>query len=226
MTGPVTLLTLIGPWPLLLPLFCLALLIFRLETAQVTGVMTEYGHPASPDPEVQAVKQHIWLHAMALTVMVMLSSLSRPFELMTSGLFVLFIFRMSLIDTLTGWLPREFTWPFLIAGLCVAAEHHVLSSHAIMSLILLIAGLLVRKLGERFAHREVLGLGDVWLVAGLGAWFGSPLSLFSLMGGVMGFILWYAGSSTVSRGGPMGPWLGYSALLSMILSISDPILMW
>lgn len=223
MSEPVCVLTLLGPWPLLLPLFCLALLIFRRDSVQVTRVMADYGHPASSAPKVTAVKRHIWLHAAALSVMLMLSSLSRPYTLMTAGLFVLFVFRMSLIDALTGWLPREFTWPFLLAGLCVAAGYHDLLSHAIASLSLLSFGLLVRKLGEHFAQREVLGLGDVWLAAGLGAWFGAPVSLFSLMGGLVGFTLWYAGSH---EGGPMGPWLGYSALLTMALNVSDPLLMW
>lgn len=226
MTEPVTVLTIVGPWPLSLPLFCLALMSLRYETALVTVVMKEYGHQASPETDAWAIKQHIWLHAAALCGIVMLSSLSKPFELMTSVLFVLFIFRMSLIDALTGWLPRDFTWPFTAAGLCVAWANQCLLPHAFTSLILLSLGWLIRMLGERVARREVLGLGDVWLAAGLGAWFGSPLTLFSLMGGLVGFILWHAGSRDASRGGPLGPWLGYGALFCMALNVSDPLFMW
>ncbi|MDR3430727.1 MAG: A24 family peptidase [Rouxiella aceris] len=226
MTEPVTVLTIVGPWPLSLPLFCLALLGLRVETAQVKGVMTEYGHHAPPETDALAIKQHIWLHAAAMCAIVMLSSLHKPFELMTSIFFVLFIFRMSLIDALTGWLPREFTWPFTAAGLCVAWAEQGLLPHAFTSLILLVLGWLIRQLGERCARREVLGLGDVWLTAGLGAWFGLPLTLFSLMGGLVGFVLWYAGSREASRGGPLGPWLGYSALLCMAFNVSEPLLMW
>ncbi|MNZ95721.1 hypothetical protein D3C78_1148860 [compost metagenome] len=95
-----------------------------------------------------------------------------------------------------------------------------------MSLILFSLGWLIRGLGGRLARREVLGLGDVWLAAGLSAWLGSPLTLFTLMVGLVGFILWHAGSREPSRGGPLGPWLGYGALLCMALNVSDPLLMW
>jgi len=228
LTEPVTVVTLVGPWPLALPLFCLALMLFNCETTVVARVMAEYGHHGLRMPDLATVKRQVWLHASALCVILMLSSLSKPFELITSGLFVLFIFRMSLIDTLTGWLPREFTWPFLAAGLCVATGKHVLISHATLSLILLGICWSLRRLGAYFAQREVFGMGDVWLVAGMGAWFGAPVSLLAVMGGLVGFILWYAGSCSqeASRGGPLGPWLGYSALLAMVLNVSDPLLMW
>ncbi|AMO79756.1 prepilin peptidase [Obesumbacterium proteus] len=226
MTELVTVLTIVGPWPLSLPLFCLALLFLRSETAQVTDVMKDYGHQAFSESDVRAIKQHIWLHAIALCAIVMLSSLSKPFELMTSVLFVVFIFRMSLIDALTGWLPRDFTWPFTAAGFCVACVNECLPAHALTSLILFCIGWLISVLGERLAQREVLGLGDIWLAAGLGAWFGSPLTLFTLMVGLVGFIFWHAGSRETSRGGPLGPWLGYGALLSMALNVSDPLFMW
>lgn len=226
MTEPVNVLTIVGPWPLSLPLFCLALLSFQCETAQVKNMMTEYRHLSSPEVDGQIIKRHIWLHAAALCGIVMFSSLNKPFDLMTSAMFVLFIFRMSLIDALTGWLPREFTWPFVVGGLCVAWANQVLLTHAISSLSLLSIGWCIRMLGERLARREVLGLGDVWMAAGLGAWLGLPLTLFSLMGGLIGFILWYAGGQETSRGGPLGPWLGYSALLSVALTVSDPLLMW
>lgn len=188
--------------------------------------MAEYGHHTLLTPDLPTVKRQVWLHAAALCVILMLSSLSKPFELMTSGLFVLFIFRMSVIDALTGWLPREFTWPFLVAGLCVATGNHVFISHGTLSLILLSVCLLIRFFGAYFAQREVLGMGDVWLISGLGAWFGSPNSLLTMMAGLTGFTLWYIGSREFSRGGPLGPWLGYSALLTMTLNVSDPLLMW
>lgn len=226
MTGTVNVLTLLGPWPLWLPFFGLALCIFRLETRQVRHLMAEYGHQGAVSPDLPDVKRHVWGHAAALSVILMLSSVGKPFELMTSGLFVLFIFRMSLIDTLTGWLPREFTWPFLVAGLGVAAASHTLSVHAAQSLILLVAGWLVRAISGHFSQRETLGIGDVWLAAGLGAWFGLPVSLFSLIGGLAGFTLWHASSRNAHVGGPLGPWLGYSALLTLALNISEPLLMW
>ncbi|MBU9819875.1 prepilin peptidase [Rahnella sp. BCC 1045] len=226
MNSPVDVLTLLGPWPLWLPLFCLALFIFRCESRQVASVMREYGHCHFLAPDEPCVKRHLWLHAIALSTILMLASVSKPFELVTSCLFTLFIFRMSLIDALTGWLPREFTWPFLAAGLCVASGNHVLSSHAALSFILLSFGWFIRKGGGALAQREVLGMGDVWFAAGLGAWFDAPVLMFSLMGGVAGFTFWHAGSQDANQGGPLGPWLGYSALLAMAFNVSEPLFMW
>ena len=226
MTGPVNVLTLLGPWPLWLLFFGLALFIFRLETTQVRRLMAEYGHQGVVSPDMPDVKRHVWGHAAALSVILMLSSVNKPFELMTSGVFVLFIFRMSLIDALTGWLPREFTWPFLLAGLGVATADHTFFAHVTQTLILLVAGWLVRAISGHFSKHETLSIGDAWLAAGLGAWFGLPVSLFSLMGGLAGFTLWHAGSRNAHVGGPLGPWLGYSALLTLALNVSEPLLMW
>ncbi len=220
-----TLITLIGPWQLALPVFLTALVVLRSQIRPVAALMVVYGHPQPAKSGMATVKRHSWLHAGAMTLIVMLSSTGRPFEWVSGALFVIFVFRMSLIDRLAGWLPKEFTGCFLLAGLLVAIGRGDLLHPALTSLGLLLTGLAVRTGGGFYADREVLGLGDVWLMVGLGAWLDFPLALFALLSGVVGFILWHAGERA-SLGGPLGPWLGYGALLAMSVSIANPLLVW
>lgn len=221
-----TLITLIGPWQLALPVFCVALVALRSQIRPVGALMVAYGHPRPAAPGMATVKRHLWLHAGAMTVTLMLSSIGKPFELISGALFVIFVFRMSLIDRLAGWLPKEFTGCFLLAGLLVATGRGDLLLQALTSLGMLLAGVAIRIVGKHYTGREALGLGDVWLMAGLGAWLGFPLALFALLSGVVGFILWYTGTREMSHGGPLGPWLGYGALLAMSVSLSNPLLVW
>ncbi|NDL64281.1 prepilin peptidase [Acerihabitans arboris] len=221
-----TLVTLIGPWQLALPVFYVALVVVRSQIRTVAALMVVYGHPRPAEPGMATVKRHTWLHAGAMTVTVMLSSAVQPFELMSAVLFVILIFRMSLIDRLAGWLPKEFTVYFLLAGLLVAIGKGDLLHPAFTSLGILLAGVAIRVGSKYYTGREALGLGDVWLMTGLGAWLGFSLALFALSSGVVGFALWYAGAREMSHGGPLGPWLGYSALLAMSVSLSNPLLVW
>jgi len=221
-----TTITLIGPWQFALPLFCLSLTVFRPQILQVTAFMNTHGQPESVGYMSPSIKLHVWLHAVALTIIVMLSSVEKLFECAVGLLFTLYIFRLNLIDSLAGWLPREWTWALLAAGLSVAAAKGLFLINAGAAVGFLIAGFSIRILGGYLARREVLGLGDIWLMAGLGAWFGFSLALSSLLLALTGFILWYSSHHQRSLGGPLGPWLGYSALFSMAVTISDPFLMW
>jgi prepilin signal peptidase PulO-like enzyme (type II secretory pathway) len=220
----VTTIALIGPWQLAFPLFCLALALFRLVNLQVATLLSAYGHLELTQSDQATIKRHIWLHAMVMTIFVMVSPQAKLFDLLTGLIFFFFVFRLSMTDCLTGWLPQELTWSLLLAGLLTATGHDALLVQAVIAFSLLIIFLAIRHLGGHYAHREVLGLGDVWLIAGLGAWLSLSLILFTLLTGFSGFVLWHFGSQERSRGGPLGPWLGYSALVAMTISISDPLL--
>lgn len=188
--------------------------------------MSEFNHPTPVDRQSISVKLHVWLHAFALTIIIMLSSLKTPFDGVVALLFTFLIFRLTLIDSLAGWLPREWTWGLLTAGLLIAAVKETLLTNGITAAGFLLAGFSIRALGSFFARREVLGLGDIWLTAALSAWFGFSMTLSVLLVALTGFILFYASHEERSVGGPLGPWLGYSALISMAVTISDPLLMW
>ena len=221
-----TMIALIGPWQLALPLFCLALALFRLVNWQVAALLGSYGLVELTQSDNDTIKRHTWLHALAMTVFVMVSPQAKLFDIATGLLFFCFIFRLSMTDRLTGWLPQDFTWTLLLAGLCTAAANNALSAHGVLALSLLMFFAAIRRLGSDYSKREVLGLGDVWLIAGLGAWLSLPIILFTVLSGFSGFFLWHYRSKDCDSGGPLGPWLGYSALLAMTVSVSAPLLTW
>jgi amino acid transporter len=73
------------------------------------------------------------------------------------------------------------------------------------------------------AREETLGLGDVWIGSALGAWLGLLPALYAIALGAGGF---YLVILFPQRRGPMGPWLGGSAMIAMIVLLFKPELMW
>lgn len=137
--------------------------------------------------------------------------------------FGVFVFRLTLTDQLTGYLPREMTLSFLMAGLLVAAADGTLSGHAGAALIVWSCLMTWRLAGYRLTGQETLGMGDVWLGGALGAWLGLLPALYTTAVGAGGFFIWLMLSRRA--GGPMGPWLGYSALGAMLLPLYQTV-MW
>ncbi len=141
----------------------------------------------------------------------------------TALLFCVFVFRLTLIDQLTGYLPREMTLSFLVAGLLVAGAEGALLRHAGAALTIWICLMIWRLAVYRLAGQETLGMGDVWLGGALGAWLGLLPALYVTAAGAGGFFIWLMLSRRA--GGPMGPWLGYSALGAMLILLYQPV-MW
>lgn len=141
----------------------------------------------------------------------------------TALLFCVFVFRLTLIDQLTGYLPREMTLSFLVAGLLVAGAEGALLRHAGAALTIWICLMIWRLAGYRLTGQETLGMGDVWLGGALGAWLGLLPALYVTAAGAGGFFIWLMLSRRA--GGPMGPWLGYSALGAMLILLYQPV-MW
>ncbi|WGC20687.1 A24 family peptidase [Enterobacter ludwigii] len=132
-------------------------------------------------------------------------------------LFCVFVFRLTLIDQLTGYLPREMTLSFLAAGLLVASAEGTLLRHAGSALTVWCCLMLWRLVGYRLAGQETLGMGDVWLGGALGAWLGLLPALYVTAVGAGGFFIWLMLSRRA--GGPMGPWFGYCALGAMLIPL-------
>lgn len=65
----------------------------------------------------------------------------------TALLFCVFVFRLTLIDQLTGYLPREMTLSFLVAGLLVAGAEGALLRHAGAALTIWICLMIWRLAG-------------------------------------------------------------------------------
>ncbi|EPZ8126422.1 prepilin peptidase [Yersinia enterocolitica] len=221
-----TIITLALPWLFVPPLFGLALWLLDPITRQVILFLNSHHSLPALKPQSATLLHYHWLHAAAMAVIAVAPFEGQVFSNMTSVLFVPFIYRLSLTDRLSGWLPQEFTWSCLAAGLLmVVGSGEFLSSAMTIIALLLLCGS-VRIVSGHYAKRELLGLGDVWLIAALGAWLGWPLALFAIGVGLCGFILWHLMSGDVETGGPLGPWLGHTALLAMIVKVYDPLLMW
>jgi leader peptidase (prepilin peptidase)/N-methyltransferase len=112
--------------------------------------------------------------------------------------FVATLLALSFVDLATWLLPHALTWPLLGAGLAASA----LGLSAAPSLAASAAGAAigfgafaaVAWLGKLAARKEAMGLGDVWLLAGIGAWQGAlallPVVLLaSIQGSVVGLLL-------------------------------------
>ncbi|EGI5922726.1 hypothetical protein AE372_003585 [Salmonella enterica subsp. enterica serovar Colindale] len=78
------------------------------------------------------------------------------------------------LDTGNRWLPLEFTLPFALGSLLLPGEPAWV--HAISFSVMWAPLALVRR-GLTWRHqKEVMGAGDVWLIAGLAAWLTVPVS--------------------------------------------------
>jgi leader peptidase (prepilin peptidase)/N-methyltransferase len=105
---------------------------------------------------------------------------------------------LALIDLDAWLLPNSITWPLLAFGLAMSAlgvtPAGSLRAAAYGAGLGFAAFAAIAWIGEKVFAREALGLGDVWLLAALGAWFGPaallPIVLLaSLQGSVVGLAL-------------------------------------
>ncbi len=112
--------------------------------------------------------------------------------------FAAILVALSFIDLATWLLPHALTWPLLGAGVVASA----LGVSAAPSLAASAAGAAIgfavfygiAWIGKLVARKEAMGLGDVWLLAGIGAWEGArallPVVLLaSIQGSVVGLVL-------------------------------------
>jgi leader peptidase (prepilin peptidase)/N-methyltransferase len=136
---------------------------------------------------------------------------------------------LSYIDLDTWLLPSQITWPLLALGLVSPLWNHALSWRETIaggaSGYALFAG--IALFGEKILKREVMGWGDVWLLAGIGAWLGwealLPVVLLSaLQGAVVGVVLLLLGKTPDGRGGAQPPELPPAGSPHPLQSASAP----
>jgi leader peptidase (prepilin peptidase)/N-methyltransferase len=124
---------------------------------------------------------------------------------------------LAFIDLDTWLLPNAITWPLIACGLGASALG--ISPAGGLRLAAYGAGLgfalfaAVSWLGEKAFKKEALGFGDVWLLAGIGAWMGPgallPVVLLaSVQGTIVGLALIALGKS---QPGPQPPGEGAPA---------------
>jgi leader peptidase (prepilin peptidase)/N-methyltransferase len=130
------------------------------------------------------------------------------FDALAELAFVSVLVALAAIDLDTWLLPHALTWPLIALGLGAAAvgisAAPSLTSSALGAAIGWGSFALIAWIGERLARREALGFGDVWLLAGLGAWCGVaallPLvMLASIQGAVVGLALIALGKAQPGR---------------------------
>jgi leader peptidase (prepilin peptidase)/N-methyltransferase len=130
--------------------------------------------------------------------------------------FVAALIALAFIDLDTWLLPHAITWPLIAAGLLAAWAG---AAAAPLRSVLWGAGVgfsafaLVSVVASRLLRREALGFGDVWLLAGIGAWLGlgallPVVLLASLQGSVVGIALILLGRA--QPGPPSSPEPGAS----------------
>jgi leader peptidase (prepilin peptidase)/N-methyltransferase len=105
---------------------------------------------------------------------------------------------LAFIDLDTWLLPNVITWPLIAFGVAMGlagvTPAGTLRSSAYGAGLGFAAFALLSWLGEKAFKKEALGFGDVWLMAGLGAWMGPapllPIVLFaSIQGSIVGLAL-------------------------------------
>jgi leader peptidase (prepilin peptidase)/N-methyltransferase len=121
-------------------------------------------------------------------------TLAAPAELVLGALLVALAF----IDLDTWLLPHALTWPLIALGLLAGALRATPAgslADAALGAVVGFAAFAAVSLGGRYVlKKDALGFGDVWLLAGIGAWLGAPallpvVLLASIQGSVVGLAL-------------------------------------
>jgi leader peptidase (prepilin peptidase)/N-methyltransferase len=115
--------------------------------------------------------------------------------------FVAFLVALAFIDLDTWLLPHALTWPLIALGLAASAAGLSGASlrGAAIGAVVGFGAFAAVSLGARWAlKKDALGFGDVWLLAGLGAWLGVAallpvVLLASVQGSLVGIALVLAG---------------------------------
>ncbi|MFN3590746.1 MAG: prepilin peptidase [Thermaurantiacus sp.] len=176
-----------------------------------------------------------WRHpaielSAALLAIVMLAAAPGP-EGLAGIAFAWFLLAMAALDAEHYWLPDRLTLPFLGAGLLLGFG--ALPERLLGALAGAVMFLLLRYAFQRLTGREGLGLGDVKLIAGLGAWLSwsslPPLILLASLIGLGAAMLSLSrsrrtGSATLALAAPVpfGACLAIAALPIWLLQAAGP----
>lgn len=153
-----------------------------------------------------------------ITASLGLSTVTHPARLFLNLVFVAVLIALSFIDLDTFRLPDVLTLPLLGIGLLgaflipgnLSGWESVLSSLGAGGVFWIIARV----------YPQGMGLGDVKLVAAMGAYLGFPsifLAIFigSFMGALVGIFLLFAGRKRFGQQIPFGPYLALGAIFAL-----------
>ena len=145
--------------------------------------------------------------------------------ILASAMIVLFV-----IDLEHRILPNSITLPGIVAGVLFSL---VTEPGWISSLIGLVAGggalMAISEAYYRVRHEQGLGMGDVKMLAMIGAFVGWPLMLLtlvlsSLLGSVVGIAMIAARRGDLKYALPFGSFLAVATIAAILLG--DPIIRW
>jgi len=122
------------------------------------------------------------------------------------GAFACALVALTYIDIDTWLLPHQITWPLLALGLLSPLWNARLTwaSAGIGGAAGFAFFAAIALVGEKLLHKETMGWGDVWLLAGIGAWLGwrallPVVLLASIQGAVVGIVLLLTGRDPAKK---------------------------
>jgi len=179
-----------------------------LQRWQVNAFLREHDAPPLPN----------WLSDAVSLVFIMLGLFLTYQEKFSALLMFTALLPLLWLDTYRHWLPLRFTNAFWCIGLLtqfLPIEHTVslLLATFASALIFCLMGTLWWCL-KRYHRREVLGLGDVHLIAGLFAWLSPATALYSCGGA---FLLMLLPMSHNKSPQPLAPYLCLSLLIGLFI---------
>lgn len=157
--------------------------------------------------------------------------------------FVLVCFTIARVDFAETIIPNEINYSFIMMGILLAPiSHYPLTygppGHYAPDQVVTVAGgvflggglfLVLAVLSPLFYGRPALGMGDVKLMAGMGAWLGTKLMLFtmifgSILGALIGTSLLLFQGKSLRTEIPFGPFLCVAGVLAML--VGEPLVTW
>jgi leader peptidase (prepilin peptidase)/N-methyltransferase len=113
---------------------------------------------------------------------------------------------LTYIDLDTWLLPHQITWPLLAVGLLSPLWNRSVgwADAAIGAVAGFAAFAAIALVGEKLLKKETMGWGDVWLLAGIGAWLGWPallpvVLLSAVQGSIVGIALLLLGRGPTEK---------------------------
>ncbi|EBD5982280.1 hypothetical protein CSL77_002501 [Salmonella enterica subsp. diarizonae] len=167
----------------------------------------------------------IW--AMAVAAMLFCLAPAPFTERLHALLMLGFLLQLGVCDAASGWLPRQMTVAFLVAGVLASAITElpvVILVHGAETVLIfvILLRLLMRNKHQGTCRR--LGTGDLWMMTGIVAWLGLPDAVTAMMVALATFVAWHLTVGTRMRnGGPLGPWLSAGCVLILIHRLYQPL---
>ncbi|EHI3121839.1 hypothetical protein J9N36_003216 [Salmonella enterica] len=207
-----------------LPVMVSAALISRLILIPVRRFLT--GHSCGVNARMRTAEATgIWAMAVASMLFCLAQApfTERLHALLMSG----FLLQLGVCDAASGWLPRQMTVAFLVAGILASAITEppvVMLVHGSVTVLILVILLRILMRNKHQGKCRRLGTGDLWMMTGIVAWLGLPDAVTAMMVALTSFVAWHLTVGTGMRsGGPLGPWLSAGCVLILIHRLYQPL---